>query len=62
VLVLALRAYRLAEPVTVPEDLAGLPEDPAAGAASEPALSAKAFEARYNGVNGALPGGLTPPG
>jgi hypothetical protein len=61
VLVLALRAHRLAEPVTVPEDLTGLPADPAEGPPSEPALSDKAFEARYNGLNGALPG-LTPPG
>jgi hypothetical protein len=61
VLVLALRAHRLAEPVTVPEDLTGLPADPAEGPPSEPALSNKAFEARYNGLSGALPG-LTPPG
>jgi hypothetical protein len=62
VLLLALRAHRLAQPVTVPEDLAGLPADPADGPPSEPALSEKAFEARLNGVAGALPGGLTPPG
>jgi hypothetical protein len=62
VLVLALRAHRLAEPVTVPDDLAGLPADPADGPTSEPALSDKAFEARYNGVSGSLPGGLTAPG
>lgn len=62
VLVLALRAHRLAEPVTVPDGLAGLPADPADGPPSEPALSDKAFEARYNGLNSSLPGGLTPPG
>jgi len=63
VLVLALRAHRLIEPVTVPAgDLGGLPADPADGPASEPALSEAAFQARYNGVAGALPGGLTPPG
>ena len=61
VLVLALRAHRLAEPVTAPQDLAGLPADPATGPPSEPALSQKAFEARFNGVNGSLPGGLTTP-
>jgi hypothetical protein len=61
VLVLALRAHRLAEPITVPEDLTGLPADPATGPPSEPALSDKAFEARRNGVNGSLPGGLTEP-
>ena len=63
VLVLALRAHRLVQPATVPAaDLGGLPADPAAGPASEPALSDTAFEARYNGVANALPGGLTPPG
>ena len=61
VLLLALRAHRLTEPLTVSEDLAGLPADPAEGSPSEPALSEKAFEARYNGLNGALPG-LTRPG
>lgn len=61
VLVLAFRAHRLAGPITVPEDLGGLPADPADGPPSDPALSDKAFEARYNGLNGALPG-LTPPG
>ena len=60
--VLVLRAHRLVEPVTVPsDDLAGLAADPADGPASEPALSEAAFQARYNGVAGALPGGLTPP-
>ena len=60
--VLALRAHRLVEPVTVPEDLAGLPADPAAGPPSEPALSEQAFRARYGGLLDALPGGLKPPG
>src|SRR5438105_4956079 len=55
VLVLALRAHRLVDPVTVPAaDLAGLVADPADGPASEPALSEAAFQARYNGVTGAL--------
>lgn len=62
ILVLALRAHRLVEPVTVPDSLDGLPADPADGPPSEPALSDKAFEARYNGVNGSLPGGLTAAG
>lgn len=61
--VLALRAHRLVEPVTVPAaDLAGLAADPADGPASEPALSEAAFRARSNGVADALPGGLEPPG
>jgi hypothetical protein len=61
VLILALRAHRLVEPVTVPAaDLAGLPADPAEGPPSEPALSEAAFQARYNGVANAVPGGLTP--
>ena len=59
VLVLALRARRLVEPLTVADDLAGLPPDPAAGPPSEPALSDKAFEARYKGLSGSFPGGLT---
>jgi hypothetical protein len=62
VLVLALRAHRLIEPVTVPDDLSGLPADPAEGPASEPALSEQAFRARYGGLLDALPGGLKPPG
>jgi hypothetical protein len=61
VLVLALRAHRLVEPVTVPDDLSGLPADPAAGPPSEPALSEGAFRARYGGLLDALPGGLKPP-
>ena len=63
VLVLALRAHRLVEPVTVPEaDLGGLPADPAQGPPSEPALSETAFRARYGGLLDALPGGLKRPG
>ena len=63
VLVLALRAYRLVEPVTVAAaDLGSLPADPAGGPLSEPALSDAAFEARCNGLNGALGGRLEPPG
>jgi hypothetical protein len=58
VLVLALRAHRLVEPVTVPEDLSGLPADPAEGPPAEPALSEQAFRARYGGLLDALPGGL----
>lgn len=63
--VLALRAYRLAEPVTVPWDeryggctswvtLDGLPADPAQ-LASQPALSDAAFDARLKGLREALP-------
>jgi hypothetical protein len=66
--VLALRAYRLADPITVPwrdqyggctswVDLGDLPDDPAA-LPSEPALSDVAFEARLDGVAGELPTGL----
>ena len=63
VLVLALRAHRLVEPVTVAEaDLGGLPADPADGPPSEPALSEMAFRARYGGLLDALPGGLKRPG
>ena len=61
VTVLALRAHRLVEPVTVPDDLAGLPADPAEGPPAEPALSEQAFRARYGGLLDALPGGLKPP-
>ncbi len=61
--VLVLRAHRLVEPLALPPgDLAGLPADPAAGPATEPALSDTAFEARYTGLANALPGGLTPAG
>ena len=61
--VLVLRAHRLVEPLTVaPDDLTGLPADPASGPPSEPALSDTAFEDRYNGLAHALPGGLAPPG
>ena len=62
VLVLALRAHRLVESVTVAEaDLGGLPADPAEGPPSEPALSEMAFRARYGGLLDALPGGLKRP-
>lgn len=62
VLVLALRAHRLVEPLLTGENLAGLPADPAEGPPSEPALSDAAFEARRNGLANALPGRLKPPG
>jgi len=69
--VLALRAHRLVEPVTVPfrdeyggctswVDLAELPDDPAA-LASEPALSDGAFEARLGFAANDLPDGFTDP-
>ena len=69
--VLALRVYRLHEPVIVPwraeyggctswVDLQGLPDDPAA-LPSEPALSDVAFKSRLKSVVGALPGGLIEP-
>jgi hypothetical protein len=61
VLVLALRAHRLVEPVVTRDDLTGLAADPAAGPPSQPALSDAAFEARRNGLANAVPGGLTPP-
>jgi hypothetical protein len=68
--VLALRAYRLADPITVPwrdeyggctswVDLPDLPDDPAA-LPSEPALSDVAFKARLAGVAGELPTGFEP--
>jgi hypothetical protein len=70
--VLALRAFRLDDPVTVPwhddyggctswVDLDGLPDDPAS-LPSEAALSDVAFEARLKGTVEALPNGLEPPG
>jgi hypothetical protein len=62
VLVLALRAHRLVEPVIAPADLSGLPADPAEGPPSEPALSETAFDARRLGVENALPGGFKPAG
>ena len=62
VLVLALRAHRLVEPLTAADDLSGLPADPAEGPPTEPALSETAFRARYGGLLDALPGGLKPPG
>jgi hypothetical protein len=69
--VLALRAYRLAEPMTVPwrdeyggctswVDLPDLPDDPAA-LPSETALSDVAFGARLEGVTAALPAGFEEP-
>lgn len=69
--VLALRAHRLAEPITVPfreayggctswVDLAELPDDPAS-LPSEPALSDGAFEARYGFAANDLPDGLVEP-
>lgn len=61
VLVLALRAHRLLEPLTVEADLSGLPVDPGA-LPSELALSDVAFVARLQGVAGALPAGLSPVG
>ena len=61
VLVLALRAHRLVEPVTARADLAGLPADPADGPPSEPALSETAFDARRLGVENALPAAFERP-
>ena len=69
--VLALRAHRFDEPITVPwrdeyggctswVDLTDLPDDPAA-LPSEPALSDEAFQGRLKGVVGALPTGLGDP-
>ena len=70
--VLAVRAYRLAEPLEVPwrdeyggctswVELEGLPDDPAA-LPSHPALSDVAFAARLKGVEAELAGGLEPVG
>jgi hypothetical protein len=67
--VLALRAHRLADPITVPwneayggctswVDLEGLPDDPAS-LPSERALSDEAFEARYGFSHNDLPDGLS---
>ena len=69
--VLALRAYRLEEPIEVPwrdeyggctswVELDDAPDDPAA-LPSEPALSDVAFEARLKGVVNELPHGLSEP-
>ena len=69
--VLALRAYRLAEPVVVPfreeyggctswVDLDSLPADPAS-VPSEPALSDGAFEARFGFATNDLPNGFEEP-
>lgn len=68
--VLALRAHRLADPITVPfrdeyggctswVDLAELPDDPAS-LPSEPALSDGAFEARLGFAANDLPDGFSP--
>jgi hypothetical protein len=59
VVVLALRAHRLVEPLTVPADLSGLPPDPS-GEKSDVVLSDVAFEARRKGLADALPAGLSP--
>ena len=69
--ILALRAYRLVEPLTVPMRaeyagcaswvvVDGLAADPAA-LASEPALSDESFAARLKLCADALPGGFRPP-
>ncbi len=69
--VLALRAYRLTEPITVAfrdeyggctswVDLTELPDDPAT-LPSEPALSDAAFEARFGFAANDLPDGLAEP-
>jgi hypothetical protein len=69
--VLALRAYRLDEPITVPfrdayggciswVDLEELPDDPAS-LPSEPALSDGAFAGRLGFAAGDLPGGFAVP-
>jgi hypothetical protein len=69
--VLALRAHRLVEPITVEwrdeyggctswVDLHGLPDDPAT-LPSEPALSDGAFEARLGFAAGDLPAGFSDP-
>ncbi len=59
VTVLALRAHRLVEPLTVPTDLSGLPAEPS-GEDSDVVLSDIAFEARLKGLADALPSGLSP--
>jgi hypothetical protein len=69
--VLALRAHRLVEPITVPYlaeyagcsswvDVSGLPEDPES-VPSEPALSDAAFEARLKFAANDLPAGFETP-
>lgn len=69
--ILALRVYRLDDPITVPwrdeyggcttwVPLQGLPPDPAS-VPSEPALSDAAFEARLKGVAESLPNGFSSP-
>ena len=59
VTVLALRAHRLVEPLTVPTDLSGLPAPEAQP--SEAALSDVAFDARLKGLVDALGGKLDSP-
>ena len=70
--VLALRAHRLLEPITVPwreeyrgcaswVDLEGLPADPAS-VPSEPALSDESFAARLQLTQNELPGRFETPG
>ena len=59
VTVLALRAHRLVDPLTVPVELSGLPPEPG-GEPSEVVLSDVAFEARLKGLVDALPKGLSP--
>jgi hypothetical protein len=69
--VLALRAHRLVEPLTVPfqeayrgctswVELDGLPDDPAS-LPSEPVLSDVAFAAKLRGAADAIPGGFSSP-
>jgi len=69
--VLALRAFRLVEPLDLPMraeyagcaswvDLDGPPEDPAS-LPSEPALSDESFAARFKLCADAIPGGFTAP-
>jgi hypothetical protein len=68
--VLALRAYRLVEPIEMPlldayvgctswVELAGTPSDPTT-LASTPALSDVAFDARFKGAERSIPGGFQP--
>ena len=60
VTVLALRAHRLVESLTVDADGAGLPADPSTEQ-TEVALSDIGFDARLTGLADALPGGLSAP-
>ena len=59
VTVLALRAHRLVEPLTLSADLSGLPPEPGREP-SEVVLSDVAFDARLKGLVDALPKGLSP--